>query len=160
MFPPQSPTGMWTEIKRLLLSELTSFENVVFADDDSKSVIAACSFKTLPPAFDLDTFCLFDEDGEEKNEFADLATGSFTLTANIKNNRCEDAQSFIATICVYNSKNQLCAISGGEASLNKGESKEIEIKNFAMEENETYTAKCFVWDSFTGMNKIYEKEIR
>lgn len=85
--------------------------------------------------------------------------GTVTLEAVLANNTQDEDFTFTATIAIYNSRGQMVAVNGGAYTLATGESDTVAIENFVCDSEETYTAKCFVWNSLFGMNKIYEATI-
>ena len=97
------------------------------------------SFTTIPPAFDLESF---------KND-------NGTLKAVLKNNREADGVSCIATIVMYDADNKMIGINGGVKSIALGEDDDVTL---AVDSNAA-TAKCYIWDSFSGLNTIFEETI-
>ena len=104
------------------------------------------SFTTVVPPIELASFEIADGDFDS----------TVTLEAVIANNTQAEPLSFTATIAIYNSLGQMVKVDGITTSLAEGEDVTVSIEDFVCDPEETYTAKCFVWDSFTSMNKIFE----
>jgi len=104
------------------------------------------SFTTVVPPIELASFGITD------GEFG----GTVSLEAVIANNTQVEDLDFIATIAIYNSLGEMVKIAGDTYSLATGEDATVTVADFVCDPEETYTAKCFVWDSFTGMNTIFE----
>ncbi len=124
--------------------------------EGGKKYLMPVSFTTLPPEYDLTSFVMYDADGEQVESMEELFTDKFTVTARITNNRLEDARTATATVVIYNNLGQMCAISGDVYTLAKGEYADITIEDFECKDGETYSAKCFVWESFADMSPLFE----
>ena len=98
-----------------------------------------CSFKTIPPAFDLDDFSAADG-------FA---------RAVIKNNRSEDAVTSVTTLVFYDEHNMMLGVAGGKSTLSLGEAKTVERAI----PNGTKLVKCYVLDNYVSLNTMFEETI-
>jgi len=105
-------------------------------------IYSELTFKTLPSAFDLDSFTF--ENGVAK--------------AIIKNNRKPEDVTFMATIAIYNQNNKMLDIAGGIYNLSEGETQTIEKDFQQLVADGTYV-KCYVWDGMDRMKTLFEKEI-
>lgn len=108
------------------------------------------SFMTVEPPKEIYSFEI--EGGGE-------IEGTPVIEAVLANNLQDEPWIFTATIAIYNSKGQMVKVAGGTYTLAIGEADSVIIDDFTCDPEETYTAKCFVWDSFTGMNKQFEAVI-
>ena len=124
----------------LVFDGVETFADIEYVAMDSQS------FTTVEPPIELASFGIADGDFES----------TVSLEAVIANNTQAEPLSFTATIAIYNSLGQMVKVDGVTASLEAGEDVTVSIADFVCDPEETYTAKCFVWDSFTNMNKIFE----
>ena len=98
-----------------------------------------CSFKTIPPSFDLDSFSVTDG----------------LAYAVIKNNRSEEPVTSVITLVFYDEHNMMIGITGGKNTLSIGEEKTIEHTA----PNGTRLVKCYVLDSYASLNTMFEETI-
>ncbi len=145
---PVSSTEALVEFSGLeYRSEYTlEFDDVETLADIEYVAMDNQSFTTVEPPIELASFEITD------GEFG----GTVSLEAVIANNTQVEDFDFIATIAIYNSLGQMVKIAGDTYSLATGEDATVTVADFVCDPEETYTAKCFVWDSFTGMNTIFE----
>ena len=125
---------------------------VNFADVtlESGKSLADFDFMTIYPPTELDSFGVAGGGALE---------GTVNLEAVIANNTQEEEFKFTATIAIYNSKGQMVKVVGEAHTLELGEQATISLPGFVCDSEETYTAKCFVWDSLASMGKIFEEAI-
>ena len=111
---------------------------------ESGKELANIPFMTIYPPTEIESFGVVGG-GEIE--------GTVTISAVIKNNTDSAPCVFTATVAIYNSKGQMVAVQGGAYTLTTGQSCTVSVADFVCDSEETYTAKCFVWDSLEDMTE-------
>ena len=133
-------------------------KKVKFIDDESKYVFNSLSFITEKVPFEFKGMTLKSGTTVIEN-LSDRTGNKVKASAIVNNNSCTDSKKLILMIGLYEnmgSYSKLIDIKTVSKTLGMGQGVSLE-KEFTLEENRNYNIVCNVWDSFTGMNTLFEQ---